>query len=85
MSKHSRSRRWNPIVLLLLLPLVAMLVPEFYNFKSPAIGGMPTAQMTEDGWVRRLCSSEAFPVSHGFGMWTHVTPSSLISQVQEPL
>ncbi len=32
MSNHTRSRRWHPIVLLLLLPLVAVLVPEFYNF-----------------------------------------------------
>jgi len=29
MSNHTRSRRWNPVLLLLLLPLVAVLVPEF--------------------------------------------------------
>jgi hypothetical protein len=30
-ASHVRRRRWHPIALLLLLPLVGTLVPEFYN------------------------------------------------------
>lgn len=51
MSQHSRSRRRNPVVLLLLLPLIAVLVPEFYNFNSPAIGGMPFFYWYQLAWV----------------------------------
>jgi hypothetical protein len=39
MYDHVRRRRWHPIVLLLLLPLVGTLVPEFYNHDAPSIGG----------------------------------------------
>lgn len=49
--KHTRSRRWNPVVLLLLVPLVAVLVPEFYNYNSPAIGGMPFFYWYQLAWV----------------------------------
>jgi hypothetical protein len=48
---HVRSRRWHPVVLLLLLPLVGVLVPEFYNFKSPAIGGMPFFYWYQLAWI----------------------------------
>ena len=41
MRHQTPSRRPHPIVLLLLVPLVAVLVPEIYNRASPAIGGMP--------------------------------------------
>jgi hypothetical protein len=51
MYNHVRRRRWHPIVLLLLLPLVAVLVPEFYNFTSPAIGGMPFFYWYQLAWV----------------------------------
>jgi hypothetical protein len=51
MNKHARSRRWNPVVLLLVLPLVAVLVPEFYNYNSPAIGGMPFFYWYQLAWV----------------------------------
>ncbi len=50
-SRHARPRRWNPVVLLLLLPLVAVLVPEFYNYRSPAIGGMPFFYWYQLAWV----------------------------------
>jgi hypothetical protein len=42
-------RRCSPV--LLLLPLVAVLVPEFYNFNSPAIGGMPFFYWYQLAWV----------------------------------
>jgi Protein of unknown function (DUF3311) len=50
---HSRtpSSRRHPIVLLLLVPLVAVLVPEFYNFFHPAIGGMPFFYWWQLLWV----------------------------------
>ena len=50
---HSRtpSSRRHPIVLLLLVPLVAVLVPEFYNYNSPAIGGMPFFYWYQLAWV----------------------------------
>jgi hypothetical protein len=38
-------------VLLLLLPLVAVLVPEFYNFADPSIGGMPFFYWWQLLWV----------------------------------
>ncbi len=41
MNGNGRQRRWHPVTLLLLVPLIAVLVPAFYNFRSPAIGGMP--------------------------------------------
>jgi Protein of unknown function (DUF3311) len=50
---HPRTppRRRHPIVLLLLLPLVAVLVPEFYNFTNPSIGGMPFFYWWQLLWV----------------------------------
>ena len=51
MTHYSRQRRRRPVVLLLLVPLVAVLVPEFYNFNSPAIGGMPFFYWYQLAWV----------------------------------
>ena len=51
MNGEPRPRRRNrPVLLLLLVPLVAVLVPEFYNFSSPSIGGMPFFY-----WWQLLC------------------------------
>ena len=51
MHPRTPSRRWHPIVLLLLVPLVAVLVPEFYNFADPSIGGMPFFYWWQLLWV----------------------------------
>lgn len=51
MTDHTRLRRRRPVLLLLLLPLVAVLVPEFYNFAEPAIGGMPFFYWYQLLWV----------------------------------
>lgn len=51
MDQQPRSRRRNLIVLLLLLPLVATLVPEFYNFADPSIGGMPFFYWWQLLWI----------------------------------
>ena len=51
MSNDTRSRRRHPVVLLLLVPLVAILVPEFYNFASPSIGGMPFFYWWQLLWI----------------------------------
>jgi hypothetical protein len=51
MTHYSRQRRRRPVALLLLVPLVAVLVPEFYNFNSPAIGGMPFFYWYQLAWV----------------------------------
>ena len=51
MRQRSPSRRRRPILLLLLLPLVAVLVPEFYNFADPAIGGMPFFYWYQLAWI----------------------------------
>ncbi|HEY9244265.1 MAG TPA: DUF3311 domain-containing protein [Streptosporangiaceae bacterium] len=51
MRPRTASRRRHPIVLLLLLPLVAVLVPEFYNFADPSIGGMPFFYWWQLLWV----------------------------------
>jgi Protein of unknown function (DUF3311) len=50
--RHQNSpRRRHPVVFLLLLPLVAVLVPEFYNFADPSIGGMPFFYWYQLAWV----------------------------------
>jgi hypothetical protein len=51
MRQRSPSRRPHPILLLLLLPLVAVLVPEFYNRASPSIGGMPFFYWYQLAWI----------------------------------
>lgn len=51
MDQQPRSRRPNPILLLLLVPLVAVLVPEIYNFSSPSIGGMPFFYWWQLLWI----------------------------------
>ncbi len=51
MRPRTPSRRRHPIVLLLLLPLIAVLVPEFYNFAHPSIGGMPFFYWWQLLWV----------------------------------
>jgi Protein of unknown function (DUF3311) len=51
MTNYSRQRRRRPVALLLLVPLVAVLVPEFYNYKNPAIGGMPFFYWYQLAWV----------------------------------
>jgi hypothetical protein len=35
----------------LLLPLVAVLVPEFYNFSNPSIGGVPFFYWWQLLWI----------------------------------
>jgi hypothetical protein len=51
MRDDSRARRRRPVILLLVLPLIAVLVPELYNFGSPAIGGMPFFYWWQLAWV----------------------------------
>jgi hypothetical protein len=45
------SHRNRFVLLLLLVPLVAVLVPEFYNFNSPSIGGMPFFYWWQLLWI----------------------------------
>ena len=51
MASHTRPRRWHPVVVLLLLPLVATLVPEIYNRAGPSIGGMPFFYWWQLLWI----------------------------------
>jgi hypothetical protein len=51
MNHQSRSRRRRPIVWLLALPVIAVLVPEFYNRASPSIGGMPFFYWYQLAWI----------------------------------
>jgi len=51
MEKQVRPRRSRLIFLLLLVPLVATLVPEFYNFAQPSIGGMPFFYWWQLLWI----------------------------------
>jgi hypothetical protein len=46
----TRPRR-HPILFLLVVPLVAVLIPPFYNFGSPAIGGMPFFYWYQLAWI----------------------------------
>jgi hypothetical protein len=45
-----RSRN-RAVLLLLLVPLVAVLVPEIYNRSSPSIGGMPFFYWWQLLWI----------------------------------
>jgi hypothetical protein len=51
MTDNGRPRRRRPVLLLLVVPLIAVLVPEFYNFGSPAIGGMPFFYWWQLAWI----------------------------------
>jgi Protein of unknown function (DUF3311) len=51
MYDNVRRRRWHPVVLLLLLPLVGTLVPAFYNQIHPSIGGMPFFYWYQLAWI----------------------------------
>lgn len=51
MPKRKRGRRNRLVLMLLLLPLVAVLVPEFYNFSQPSIGGMPFFYWWQLLWI----------------------------------
>jgi hypothetical protein len=46
-----RRGRFHPAVLLLVLPLVGTLVPEFYNRIAPSIGGMPFFYWYQMAWI----------------------------------
>jgi hypothetical protein len=51
MTDNGRPRRRRPVVLLLVVPLIAVLIPAFYNFSSPAIGGMPFFYWWQLAWI----------------------------------
>lgn len=51
MENHTKPGGRKLILLLLLLPLVATLVPEFYNFAQPSIGGMPFFYWWQLAWI----------------------------------
>jgi hypothetical protein len=51
MNDNGRPRRLRPVVLLLVVPLIAVLIPEFYNFSNPAIGGMPFFYWWQLAWI----------------------------------
>lgn len=69
MSNHPQSqrRRPRPVMVLLLVPLVAVLVPEFYNFASPAIGGMPFFYWYQLLWIGlvAVCTSIVYIGTRG--------------------
>jgi len=50
-SEPRPGHRNRAVLLLLLVPLVATLVPEFYNFSSPSIGGMPFFYWWQLLWI----------------------------------
>jgi hypothetical protein len=49
--KRKSGRRNRLVLMLLLLPLVAVLVPEFYNFSQPSIGGVPFFYWWQLLWI----------------------------------
>ncbi len=51
MTDNGRPRRRRPVVLLLVVPLIAVLIPELYNFGNPAIGGMPFFYWWQLAWI----------------------------------
>jgi hypothetical protein len=65
MRHRSPSRRPHPILFLLLVPLVAVLVPEFYNRASPSIGGMPFFYWYQLAWIAgvAVCTGIVYAVT----------------------
>ena len=51
MRQGKRGHRNRLVLLLLLLPLVAVLVPEVYNFRNPSVGGMPFFYWWQLLWI----------------------------------
>jgi Protein of unknown function (DUF3311) len=49
--ERRRGHRNRLLLLLLVVPLVAVLVPEIYNFNSPSIGGMPFFYWWQLLWI----------------------------------
>ncbi|HXS63826.1 MAG TPA: DUF3311 domain-containing protein [Streptosporangiaceae bacterium] len=49
--------RW--VLVLLLVPLVATLIPAFYNFTAPSIGGMPFFYWWQLLWVGGVAACTA--------------------------
>lgn len=50
-SRPPRQGGLRPVDLILLLPLIGTLVPEFYNRAAPAIGGMPFFYWYQLAWI----------------------------------
>ena len=46
-----RGLNYQPINWLLLIPLVGTLVPSFYNFVSPSLGGIPFFYWYQLAWI----------------------------------
>jgi hypothetical protein len=67
MRHQTRPRRRRAAAFLLLLPLVAVLVPEFYNFADPSIGGMPFFYWYQLAWVAgvAVCTSIVYFATRG--------------------
>ena len=66
MTGESRPQhRHRYVLLVLLVPLIAVLVPEIYNFGSPSIGGMPFFYWWQLLWVPgvAICAGIAYRVT----------------------
>jgi hypothetical protein len=65
--QRRRGRRNRLVLLLLLLPLVAVLVPVFYNFSNPSIGGMPFFYWWQLLWIAgvAVCVGIVYRVTRG--------------------
>ena len=46
-----RGLNYQPVNWLLLIPLVGTLVPSFYNFVSPSLGGVPFFYWYQMVWI----------------------------------
>jgi len=46
-----REPRWNPWLLLLLLPFAGLCFPQFYNRETPALWGIPFFYAYQFAWV----------------------------------
>lgn len=46
-----RHWRYHHVNWLLLIPLIGVLVPQFYNFTNPSIGGMPFFYWYQLAWI----------------------------------
>lgn len=46
-----RHWRYHHVNWLLIIPLIGVLVPQFYNFTNPSIGGMPFFYWYQLAWI----------------------------------
>ncbi len=48
---NQTKKKWKPALLFLLLPLIALFWPPFYDFQQPTLAGIPFFYWSQLLWV----------------------------------